>query len=445
MPCVRNHDFGSGNLSSGKLGRRRILIRTTVVPPTFEQWESPSWVLNRWDWSRAVNKLRRMKRGWRRLAAQPVTVDDFLTRWFSRAESKTVIQIGANDGVQNDPLREFLKRPGNYTAILVEPLPYYASRLRELYAGRPDITIVEAAIGAEAGTRRLYFIPPEIADQMDGDGPRNRWAHGQGSSELATVEHWIRANAFRGDSYRQRIPFFLQSIAFADVPLTSANVVLSDGAATAGDTLLVVDVQGAELDVLKSVNWSQPPRWVVVEDDLGRGEPVTAFLEGHGYRHICGDCDKVFGLSAADRRARQLFRPLCQARRPARDSSSCRRLQQRSRGSDQPSRPNASSCDCLVSSKTLLMAINPHPGPPAVNASALASWWPVFRCPRVDAGFGCPLKMTEAASGNHSRPLCVGVQIPPLIRRSSAQSDGRCASATERGHAVSAAPVASTW
>jgi hypothetical protein len=59
------------------------------------------------------------------------------------------------------------------------------------------------------------------------------------------------------------------------------------------------------------------------------------------------------------------------------------------RRSDQPSRPNAITCCCLVSSKTLLMAINPHRGPTAVNASAHPSWWPVFRCPRV-AGFGCP-------------------------------------------------------
>jgi hypothetical protein len=61
------------------------------------------------------------------------------------------------------------------------------------------------------------------------------------------------------------------------------------------------------------------------------------------------------------------------------------------RRSDQPSRPSPITYCCLVSSKTLLMAVIPHRGPTAVSASAPASWWPVFRCPRL-AGFGCPLR-----------------------------------------------------
>jgi FkbM family methyltransferase len=269
----------------------------------FEGWQEPFGALKRRVGSRALRLVRRLQRGWQRLNGRPVTLDDFLARWFGRPGPKTVIQIGANDGVQNDPLRKFLKQPGDYSVILVEPLPYYASCLRKLYAGRPDVAIVEAAVGAETGTRRLYFIPPEIADQMDGDGPPNRWAHGQGSFDMATVEHWIKANAFRGDSYRQRIPFFLDSVAFADVPLRPASEILPGDPATAGDTLLVIDVQGAELEVLKGVDWSRPPRCVVVEDDLGRGAAVTAFLEARGYRHVCGDHDKVFVHSAGEHRA----------------------------------------------------------------------------------------------------------------------------------------------
>ncbi|MFM7183166.1 MAG: hypothetical protein ACKO4Z_00130 [Planctomycetota bacterium] len=68
-------------------------------------------------------------------------------------------------------------------------------------------------------------------------------------------------------------------------------------AATAGEVLLVIDVQGAEIDVLRGVDWSRPPRCIIVEDDLGRGAPVAAFLMNRGYRHECGEHDKVFVLT----------------------------------------------------------------------------------------------------------------------------------------------------
>ena len=269
----------------------------------FEGWQEAFGALKRRVGPRAVRLAHRLQRGWRRLSGRSDTLRDFLARWFVRPERKVVVQIGANDGVQNDPLREFLRNPGNYHAILVEPLPYYASRLREMYVGRSDVAIVEAAVGTASGTRRLFFIPPEIADQMDGDGPPNRWAHGQGSFDRATVEHWIRANEFRGESYRQRVPFFLESIACADVPMRPAHEILDGVPERAGEVLLVIDVQGAEMEVLKSIDWSRPPQCVVVEDDLGRGAAISSFLHSHGYHYVCGEHDKVYVLKANELRA----------------------------------------------------------------------------------------------------------------------------------------------
>ena len=59
-------------------------------------------------------------------------IDNFLENYFNSSEDKTVIQIGANDGIQNDPIRKFLKYPGNYKAVLIEPIPYYVKRLKKL-------------------------------------------------------------------------------------------------------------------------------------------------------------------------------------------------------------------------------------------------------------------------------------------------------------------------
>jgi FkbM family methyltransferase len=285
-----------------RTGRRRIGAAAHVSRPwarpllagfdfaSFEAWDEPygAWK----DRGRAV--AGRLAHVARRLAGRPCSAEEFLDQWFARPGPKTVVQVGANDGEQNDPLRRFLRRPGDYAAILVEPLPCYADRLRDLYRGRADVTIVETALGAEGGTRSLHFLPPEVADEMDGDGPPNRWAHGQGSFDREVVAHWIRANSFRGEAYRRRLPFFLESIRTVNVPVRPTSAVMPAGGAVVGDVLLVIDVQGAELEVLRGVDWSHPPRCVVVEDDLDRGAGVCDFLEARGYRHECGVHDKVF-------------------------------------------------------------------------------------------------------------------------------------------------------
>ena len=82
-----------------------------------------------------------------------------------------IVQIGANDGIQNDPLRKHLLKPGNYTAVLIEPLPFFIESLQKLYNSRNDIKIIQAAAGEVNGYRILYYIPNNVAYMMNGDGP----------------------------------------------------------------------------------------------------------------------------------------------------------------------------------------------------------------------------------------------------------------------------------
>ena len=97
----------------------------------------------------------------------------FLSNWFKQDNKFYVIQAGANDGEMCDPLREFLIHPGKYEATLIEPIPFYVNKLTELYKNRSDVSIVQAAVGSESISKKLYFIPPEIADLMNGNGPQN--------------------------------------------------------------------------------------------------------------------------------------------------------------------------------------------------------------------------------------------------------------------------------
>lgn len=73
------------------------------------------------------------------------------------------IQVGANDGVRNDPLREFVLS-GAWTGLLVEPGADQNARLRAAYADVPGATVVGVAIWSESGRRPFYIV--EGADAL---------------------------------------------------------------------------------------------------------------------------------------------------------------------------------------------------------------------------------------------------------------------------------------
>jgi FkbM family methyltransferase len=214
----------------------------------------------------------------------------FLSGFFGSEIPKTIVQIGANDGVMCDPLRPFLKTPGNYNAILIEPLPYYVEKLRQLYKSRSDVSIVQAAIGSKDETRTLYYMPPEIADTMNGNGPKNNWAHGQGSFDRETIVHWINNNSFRGEDYCKNIPFFISSIASIEIRIRPAGDIIPN----VDNLLVVIDVQGFEIDVLNGINWDFPPKYIILEDDLENSSGITDYMIGKNYKYLCGDSDKLF-------------------------------------------------------------------------------------------------------------------------------------------------------
>jgi FkbM family methyltransferase len=218
-------------------------------------------------------------------------VEIFLKNYFNSSEYKTIIQIGSNDGVQNDPIRKFLIYPGNYKAVLIEPIPYYIKKLKKIYQQRKDIKIIKAAVGSENKTKKLYYISPKIADLMNGDGPFNNWAHGQGSFNLETVVYWIKQNSFRGKKYRNSVPFFISSIKQIKTKIIKTQKIIPSNN---GNLLLIVDVQGYELEVLKGIDWSNAPRYLMLEDDQKKSNNLISFLNKKNFIFLYGSTDKIF-------------------------------------------------------------------------------------------------------------------------------------------------------
>jgi FkbM family methyltransferase len=76
------------------------------------------------------------------------------------------LQVGAYDGVIDDPLHERV-REGSWHGILVEPQPSHFRRLMENYAGVEGLTFINAAISEEGGPRRMFVIQDETGTPID--------------------------------------------------------------------------------------------------------------------------------------------------------------------------------------------------------------------------------------------------------------------------------------
>jgi FkbM family methyltransferase len=221
-------------------------------------------------------------------------VDEFYNFYFSSKKNKIIIQVGANDCEMDDPLRKYLcnQNTKSFSAVLIEPLPFYVNKLKKLYERNPSISIIQAACGKFKESKNLFYISPHIADKMNGSGPMNNWAHGQGSFDKDVIIYWINQNSFRGKEYTQNIPLFINSIqsTLVDViPLSEISLSKNNK-----NLLVVMDVQGFELDVINGIDWNYPPAFIVVEDDLEKGKDVFSYLTSRHYKLVGGKHDKIY-------------------------------------------------------------------------------------------------------------------------------------------------------
>ncbi len=96
-----------------------------------------------------------------------LNVLDLVVRELMRARSAgslTLLQIGANDGVQQDPVRPILVDSG-MPALLVEPLPETYRQLVANYAEFAAVQCLNCAVGAADGNITLYALDSEQAQE----------------------------------------------------------------------------------------------------------------------------------------------------------------------------------------------------------------------------------------------------------------------------------------
>lgn len=106
------------------------------------------------------------------------SINAILDRWARETNEFKFIQVGANDGYTNDPVYKYV-RLYDWEGLLIEPQKeVFENELKETYKGFDNITLINAAIDAENGTKKLYKI----------GFSNSKWATGLSSFNKEMVE-----------------------------------------------------------------------------------------------------------------------------------------------------------------------------------------------------------------------------------------------------------------
>jgi FkbM family methyltransferase len=116
----------------------------------------------------ALAKLhgRRLTRRWPflpRSAAGDLNLnfDDLLELQHARSRSSWVVVVGAYDGVENDPLADFIRKHA-CRGILLEPQPASYARLCENMGSLAGLELVNAAVAQVSGALTFFYVPAGI-------------------------------------------------------------------------------------------------------------------------------------------------------------------------------------------------------------------------------------------------------------------------------------------
>jgi FkbM family methyltransferase len=196
------------------------------------------------------------------------------------------VQVGANDGVQDDLLGPFLES-GNPRGILVEPQAEPFRRLQERYRGREGLRLYRGAIDTRSGVRPLYRCRDDLA-------------RGDAAARLSGLASFDRAQVVR--SYQRharrlglRCPPELAIVA-EDVPTITLEGLLGQHGSERCD-LLVLDTEGYDFEIIKGLDFAKIRPLVLIYEHihLCQADRLACWhlLAANGYRCAAGWSDTL--------------------------------------------------------------------------------------------------------------------------------------------------------
>lgn len=203
--------------------------------------------------------------------------DDIVCRrMFETREALQFVQVGAFDGLIQDPLRKYIIRCG-WRGVMVEPQPGPVAKLRDLYKGDDRVTVLQAALDHKEGKRAFFSVDAPHAPA---------WAGALASFQKDVILKHV-----------DKIPdleAMIREISVDCVTFDSVVARLPDGELD----LLQVDTEGADAFILSLFPFEtiRPAivHWEVRHLSLQEREDCLGRLASFGYRFApSGDQDML--------------------------------------------------------------------------------------------------------------------------------------------------------
>jgi FkbM family methyltransferase len=166
------------------------------------------------------------------------------------------VNVGANDGVSNDPIYPFIVTYG-WRGIAVEPNERMFARLKQNLGRFPGVVFENAAVAERSGTRDFYLVEDDVPESLS-------WVHQNGSLHEGYLRKTI--GLMRTYEFRGPVPADLESkIRKSTVPCLSFDDLMRKHGAERVD-FLNVDTEGNDYQLIRTI-------------DLERWRPSVIFFE----------------------------------------------------------------------------------------------------------------------------------------------------------------------
>jgi FkbM family methyltransferase len=247
----------------------------------------------RWK-AEALGQLKRVppvfdavKRMSRRIGSRTPVYESLSRIAWALPENAAFIQIGSNDGISIDPIREFVVANPGWHGAFVEPVPRIFATLRRNYSylRNRDFTFFNAAVSSGDGTKQLWKIR---------DASLHEFA--PFASALASFDRNHLLRHFAGH------PDLDAKIEAVPVPCMSYDEIRTK-AQLSEVHLLHLDVEGHEAQILGAIDFSNSrPMAIVFEIShmaVSMKHEVFENLLDHGYKLMEAGADCVATRLAA--------------------------------------------------------------------------------------------------------------------------------------------------
>jgi FkbM family methyltransferase len=186
------------------------------------------------------------------------------------------IQIGANDGISNDPLYKFVGKFG-WEGILLEPLPEIFEQLQATYKDNNKLLLLNAAISEKDGVRPIYTV------RTDG----------------ASFERAHQFSSFRKDvllTQTKWLPDIAQRIEEREIQCVTFDTLLNKTMGREVD-LLQIDAEGYDFEILKMIDFSRMLPAIICYEHANlsksQQDEAAGLLFRHGYRLARDNLDTI--------------------------------------------------------------------------------------------------------------------------------------------------------